>query len=661
MITAFRQGLTRGARLLFRAGAFAVAIGASSQQVLAGVSCNQLLGAGMNRSLASFGAAVSAAEGNWGSRNQYNCVGAFQFCPGTFERYYSGSREQFLNDPQGQVNAWTRYMQDQHRLATRNGLYAAVGRQACDGNRCVTVTESSILFACQFGCAGSGKLANYVRNGMQCVPGRPSPTNDGNGVCVAKYLVRGAGYDVSAVTGRQDAASGREACSGPAETPTTSPTGQPTTTTSPGLDANSRDPIADIPPELQGGRARMDIGPPTHCWLCAIAVSAMQGISISVDAGFSRLVPMVLPFLVMMASLSLVYRLGMDIVSGGSPQRTALSAIATLAVVFTVLQFGRDLILNTVIGGTIELGAGVGADLSKHTSTAMGIAPPSSGCAYDGVKVTAGGFDSATQALAEVACQVHMAGTTGMRVGGVLLDQKVSWWNIFDWLFIGAMLVLGIFLLFTSFMALVKFGGMLLESLIRIAVLSALSPLLIAAAMFPTLRPTFQQALRSLMYSFMLLVFIGIGATVMSFIMLMSMGLGLGLSATSSPDQIVEAFKALVAPISNSRSDWSKLGRFTLFTVAGFILAGQVMTAAQKIAKDLTSYAAGQPGEVAGAIPAAFGRLQTMAMTGVGLAASVGGVIGGVVGARALGAAGRGLTTGLEAAFSRLRSVGAKP
>ncbi|MFX7784411.1 hypothetical protein ABTJ92_19495, partial [Acinetobacter baumannii] len=39
---------------------------------VAGVSCNQLIGAGMDRSLASFGAAVSAAEGNWGSQNWAN-------------------------------------------------------------------------------------------------------------------------------------------------------------------------------------------------------------------------------------------------------------------------------------------------------------------------------------------------------------------------------------------------------------------------------------------------------------------------------------------------------------------------------------------------------------------------------------------------------------
>lgn len=181
---------------------------------VAGVSCNQLIGAGMDRSLASFGAAVSAAEGNWGSQNWANCVGAFQFCPGTFERYYSGSREQFKADPSAQVNAWTRYMQEQNAQASRNGFFQnAVGRQVCDGSRCATVTASSILFACQFGCGNNGKLANFIRNGMQCVPGQPSSTNDGNGVCVAKYLVRGSGYDVSAITGQRDAASGRPECS----------------------------------------------------------------------------------------------------------------------------------------------------------------------------------------------------------------------------------------------------------------------------------------------------------------------------------------------------------------------------------------------------------------------------------------------------------------
>jgi hypothetical protein len=153
----------------------------------------------MPANCAKFAAKVSSSEGNFGTTNQYGCLGAFQFCPGTFERYYNGSAQSFLGDPSAQVASWTKYEQDSWGQAQKNGLTSLVGQQVCSGGKCATVDQSAILMACQFGCGAKGKLANYAASG-DC---NAQNVKDGNGVSVCSYLIRGAGYDASCFTGQQ--------------------------------------------------------------------------------------------------------------------------------------------------------------------------------------------------------------------------------------------------------------------------------------------------------------------------------------------------------------------------------------------------------------------------------------------------------------------------
>lgn len=169
---------------------------AISSAPIAGVGPQGLIDAGMPPGLVDFATNVSSSEGNWGTFNQFNCVGAFQFCPGTLERYYSGSRSDFAKDPEGQVRAWKRYLGDEWGKAQRNGLTSMIGKQVCYKGKCATVTASSILKACQFGCGKGGKL-DYVVNGGGC---DERGAKDGNQFSVCNYLISGSGMDVADIT-----------------------------------------------------------------------------------------------------------------------------------------------------------------------------------------------------------------------------------------------------------------------------------------------------------------------------------------------------------------------------------------------------------------------------------------------------------------------------
>lgn len=189
---------------LFAHASFVLAV--TSTIAFAGESAISLMNAGMPSTCAEYAANVSNSEGNFSSVspavNGVTCYGAFQFCnSGTFQEFYNGTPQQFLNDPSAQVAAWMPYQQREWAKAQRNGMTSALGKEVCYNGTCARITQSSILKACQFGCGKGGKLDNLVKSGMDCTaPG----TADGAGTSVCKYLVSGAGYDVSCITNSSD-------------------------------------------------------------------------------------------------------------------------------------------------------------------------------------------------------------------------------------------------------------------------------------------------------------------------------------------------------------------------------------------------------------------------------------------------------------------------
>jgi hypothetical protein len=169
----------------------------SSGAIARGESIASLISAGIDAACAEFAAVVSSAEGTFGSRNQFGCLGAFQFCPATFVQYFTGTADDFLNNPSLQVNAWTDYERTQWALAKKGGLTSLIGQALTFGGKTVNIDASAILMACQFGCGKFGKLAKYVA-GHDC---DASNVKDGNGVSVCSYLIRGVGHVASCFTG----------------------------------------------------------------------------------------------------------------------------------------------------------------------------------------------------------------------------------------------------------------------------------------------------------------------------------------------------------------------------------------------------------------------------------------------------------------------------
>ncbi|MHC2422100.1 acyltransferase [Sinorhizobium meliloti] len=187
--------------------------------VYAGESVDALIKAGIAPICAPFAAQVSKSEGSFGTKSKFGCLGAFQFCPGTFQLYYQGTEQEFLKSPPDQVTAWNKYMVTQWELVKKHKLDALVKQTVEFDGRTAVIDASAILMACQFGCGKYGKLANYARS-KNC---NDRKVKDGNLVSVCRYLIRGAGFDVPCFTG--------VAMPTPAATGVSSPVSNPGSTT----------------------------------------------------------------------------------------------------------------------------------------------------------------------------------------------------------------------------------------------------------------------------------------------------------------------------------------------------------------------------------------------------------------------------------------------
>lgn len=97
------------------------------------------------------------------------------------------STQQFLNSPNLQTQVFNNYTTMNTNTINRLGLNQYIGTTLPNGT---TVTQSSLLFACQFGC---GKVANYFNSGGVC----NKASSDGSNVCVQEYMTLGSGFDVN--------------------------------------------------------------------------------------------------------------------------------------------------------------------------------------------------------------------------------------------------------------------------------------------------------------------------------------------------------------------------------------------------------------------------------------------------------------------------------
>lgn len=624
------RGLGALLRRLLGVGVWATAVVAASVAWAAPASRADLIAAGLPADLADFGVFVSLHEGgNQGFRsiNQFGCVGFSQFCPGTLQQYYSGTADQFRNDPAGQVQAFLAYQRDSWRTAQRLGVADdLIGRQICYGGECRTITSSSILMACQLGC---GKLQAYIRNGYSCEGSNNA--GDGNASDTAcRFMFQAAGIDVSGITGMDDG----------------------------GASPVEPDDGGTVPSETEG-QLVTDLGDYRKCWTCQAITAASDLVTKVVAVSVGELSRIGLSLMALIVAFVLLFRIGKIMFWTGDSEGYAevwriMLRFAVVYVILSSASFTKDYVLGWGYEPAMRGGAELGQQAMEVSMRALGgSAPSATSCTFD-----MPGNDPVGAEMGRLACMVHNSAYGLVVAGAAFVSKEKSFATLKDIASGLFLLVIGVVLVLTAFMALAAFAMTVVEAVVRIGIVLSFSPALLFMYVFRQTRPIFTNGLSCLFFGFLLLVFSGVLGSVSAFVLSSALRSGMsggGFSAQGgmvSPQEVYGWVEASIGITGfSSSTDVLALLRFVAFAIAGAMMSAHLLRAGATVAGSVAG-GAGRVGEMSrGVVAAALGgAISTIAIPTVG-ALGLGGFLAGRT-VRAAGAAvGAIATTGAKAAI----------
>lgn len=399
-------------------------------------------------------------------------------------------------------------------------------------------------------------------------------------------------------------------------------------------------------PQDMGPQGTMTgIGDPTVCWVCDMAVTTMGVVESMIKAAADKFSMSLLGLLTVFVMITVCWMALRALVHGVSLWQTkllpTLGRFAIVAAIFGSSGLLTSLAFDLVVGPPIEAGSTIGSSLAESASQSFGYRPQDVTCTAD--QASSKGMSqlvSSADALSKLACRVHVSATVGILLGGLLATHptKDSSWSdkAVAILFFG----LGLFLMYTAFMALLNFGFALVESLLISVIIAMFLPILLAIAVFESTKDALRIIWQNMLFVFINLIFTGMMAVTIVFVLMLSFSLGLGQSGAATDVQAVVSgvVRLMTTNDLSSAQNMATVIRFVAFAVAGSLVAARLMTATQILAAEVTGYSLGQVGALGNAGQAAAGRL-------FGTAAVIGGtgvMAAGMAGGTAAGMAVRG-------------------
>ncbi|MPR05669.1 hypothetical protein [Microvirga tunisiensis] len=486
-----------------------------------------------------------------------------------------------------QVEGYMRYANDQWALAKRNGLTGAIGQEVCYNSKCVNVTESSILAACQFGCGRNGALDQFVKNGYKC-DGPYGSGRDGSQVCVGKYLVAGANYDVSAVTNNNDADPSKRSAEQNSD--------------------SQRAPYSDAETADRLGNFR-------KCWTCEVIARTSDLVTSVVQASVPKLTTPALPLMVIIFGVVALFQVGKLVFW---PQGGKWSQIWWMTVRFAIVyallssaNFATDYALGWGYIPAMRAGAELGstaaqaADLSLSGATPGGVIrqtqsngwnDANGNCEYRQPELSNSLTSGASQSLANLACMVHNASYGIIVAGTEMVLQKRPAESASEWGSAAVITAICFFMFVSTFLALGNFAMSIVEAIIRIGIVLTFSPVLLFMWIFKNFNATKDIAtngLRMLVYGFFLLVISGALASISAFVMKSALLMGMGNngaagSATVTIQQVASWIDSNIANLNMTTGNGIvTVLKFALFTICGGLMSAHLIRAGSQIAQSL--------------------------------------------------------------------------
>lgn len=407
-------------------------------------------------------------------------------------------------------------------------------------------------------------------------------------------------------------------------------------------------PFNPFDPQSQGTPGTMTkIGDPTVCWVCDAVGRALgvtekvtkSGIAMLMDVQYQRVAAG-------FVALALAYMFMRAIASGSNPFGKTLVMFALRVTVVMAMFSSGDFIANTTnelfISAPIEAGSEIGKNLGEKMATSLGFNREAVGCSKSDLsELGVSALKSAGEGLIDLSCTVHVAASTGILAGGLVSSHPTKDATVADKIMAMFLLLVGLAMMYLSFIALLNFGFALMETVIVTGIIAVFMPVMLLFYMFDSTKDMIKNAFENVLFVFINLVFAAIGGVLMVYVMMMGMSLGLSDGGSvMTAQEIVTAFAKLVQGQDITQGEpLGKVVKFGACTVAGFMLASRILQASQSVAMEISGHTLGQAGAVAKAGSAAFAQGVKAGMVAVGTGATVGGRVVGAVSGKAVGAA----------------------
>ncbi len=322
------------------------------------------------------------------------------------------------------------------------------------------------------------------------------------------------------------------------------------------------------------------------CWICEIITKTSMVTGKLIPLVAQALVTPGLPLMAVLFGVVLVATVGRVFIWPGALDWSELFMTGIrFTLVYAVLasaSFAQTWVVDWGFNASTNAGVAIGQIGSQVSDEAFGTQSRNGDCVYD-----VANLDLTSIRLGELACRVHNAAYGPVVASSMLLLKKQPSGLNKEMASAAIVMLLAFFLAISAFTALTAFALSVVEALLRMGIVLAMSPLFLFLWIFRRTRSISTNALQMLLYAFLLLAFSGVLAAMSVYILHSMLGIAIGQRSASIQD--VYTFINANPQMTNfdSGENIAKFLKFALFSIAAGLVSSHLIRAGSSVAASL--------------------------------------------------------------------------
>lgn len=379
------------------------------------------------------------------------------------------------------------------------------------------------------------------------------------------------------------------------------------------------------------------------CWACTIIVKAGEVTVQVVPKALESLTQPIMPLLAVIFAIVTVFMVGRGFIWPGAMRWSEIfwnfMRFTAVWALLSTANYASEYVLGYAFYPALQMGSAIGEIGGQQFNAAFQEQGQTGQCQFAPVDTSLPFEGRATvEHMATLACNVHNAAYAPVVAGAAMISYKSSMATPAEIATAALMSILAAIMIFASLFALAAFAMSVVEALLKLCIVLSLAPIILFFWIFRKTRYLALNAWNAIVYSFFLLAFAGLLASISSFVLARLIGFGMGAGGSTPSAQAV--FQWINTNMASMNV--SQLVMFGCFSVAGSMMASHLIRAGADMASSLTGVRMGQiTGNVMAGLNSIGQKAFVLPAAGAGMLTTYAGAKAGA-GALGLGAAGLG-------------------